>query len=400
MALLSKRVQSVKPSATLVVAAKAKELRAAGRDVISLAAGEPDFDTPDHIKEAAIQAINDGFTKYTAVPGIVELREAIAQKFKTDNGLTYGIDQISVSTGGKQALYNIAQATLNKGDEVIIPAPYWVSYPDMVLLAQGVPVCVTTKEKEGFKLSAKTLKKNLTKKTRWVVINSPSNPTGEAYTPEEYKALAEVLKAYPNVGVICDDIYEKLVYDGVEAPTFAQIVPEMQERCVIVNGVSKAYSMTGWRIGYAAGPKEIIKAMNTIQSQSTSGATSIAQKAALAALTGSQECLKPMVEAFTERRNFVVDSLNAIDGLSCRRPPGAFYIYVNIGQLIGKKTPAGDTLGTSIDYCSYLLETQEVAAVPGVAFGLDPYFRISFPTSMENLQKAVDRIRASVEALS
>lgn len=392
---LSQRVQSIKPSPTLVVTAKAAELRAAGRDVIGLAAGEPDFDTPEHIKEAAIQALKDGFTKYTPVPGIPELRQAVVDKFKNDNGLDFEIAQTSVSTGGKQAIYNLLQALIGPGDEVLMPAPYWVSYPDMTLLAEGTPVVVKTKEKYGFKLRPEKLDKAITPQTKLLILNSPSNPTGEAYSVEELEQLGAVLLRHPHVMVMCDDIYEKLVYDGPSYPTLAQAVPALKERCIIINGVSKAYAMTGWRIGYAVGPVPLIKAMNTIQSQVTSGATSIAQKAAVAAMTGPQDVLDPMIKAFRERRDYVVKRVNTIPGMACRKPAGAFYNYINVDKLIGKKDPDGNRIKSSIDLAAFFLSDAEVAVVPGVAFGLDPFFRISFATSMENLEEALNRLERS-----
>ena len=400
MSVLSKRIQKVKPSPTLAVTAKAKELRAQGRDVIGLGAGEPDFDTPDHIKEAAIQAIKDGFTKYTAVPGTVELRQAIANRYKIDSDLDYSPDQIVVTVGGKQAFYNLAQAIIDPGEEVIIPAPYWVSYPDMVILAEGVPVIVETPEDNGFLLTPEVLEKAITPRTKFVVINSPSNPTGGAYSRADLVALGEVLEKHPHVWIVTDDIYGKLVYDGFEFFTFAQAVPSLKERTIILDGVSKAYSMTGWRIGYAAGPLEIIKAMGKIQSQSTSNAASISQKAAQAALEGPQDVIGGMLSAFQERRNRVVERLNAMPGISCRTPVGAFYVYANVSGLMGKKTADGKVIEDSLTLAGHLLEAQNVAVVPGSAFGLDPYIRISFATSMENLDKALDRINVLAQEMA
>jgi aspartate aminotransferase len=399
MALLSQRIQKVKPSATLQITAKAKEMRAAGQDVIGLGAGEPDFDTPDHIKKAAIKALNNGFTKYTAVGGIPELKNAIIKKFKKENNLKYEADQIVVTVGGKQAFYNMAQAMLDAGDEVIIPAPYWVSYPDMVLLADATPVIVKTKESNRLKMVPAELKKALTKKTKMVIINSPSNPTGSSYSADELHALGEVLKDYPDVYVVSDDIYEKIIYDGFEHFTFAEACPELKDRSIILNGVAKAYSMTGWRIGYAAGPVEIIKAMTKIQSQSTSCATSFAQVAAAAAIGGSQKCVKPMVKAFRKRRDYVVKTLNNIPGITCLTPEGSFYVYPNVGGLLGKKTANGKVIKTTIDLAAHLLETKGVALVPGSAFGLDPYVRISFATSMADLKEALKRINAVAKEL-
>lgn len=402
MSILARRVLKVKPSPTLAVAAKAKELKAAGRDILDLGSGEPDFDTPEHIKDAAIQALKEGFTKYTPVPGIPELKKAIVAKFKKDSNLDYTVNEVIVTVGGKQAFYNLAQATLNKGDEVIIPAPYWVSYPDMTLLANGTPILVPTREKDGFKITPKKLAKSITSRTKFLVINSPSNPTGSAYSAAELQAMGQVLLEHPQVWVITDDIYEKIIFDGFQFTTMPQVVPELKSRTIILNGVSKAYSMTGWRIGYAAGPAEVIEAMGTIQSQSTSNAVSIAQKAAVAALTGSQECLIPMLQAFLERRDAMVAALNAIPGLTCRTPEGAFYLYPNASGWMLKVTPDGKILRNSSDLAAFLLEDQGVAVVPGTAFSPDPndpFFRISFATSMETLQKAMERLRAAGEKL-
>ncbi|MBF0309857.1 MAG: pyridoxal phosphate-dependent aminotransferase [Magnetococcales bacterium] len=400
MSLLSRRIQQVKPSATLAVAAKAKELQAQGRDVVNLGTGEPDFDTPKHIKKAAIKALRQGFTKYTAVGGIPELKEALVAKFRKDSGLEYKTNEVIVTVGGKQAFYNLAQATLDPGDEVIIPAPYWVSYPDMVLLAEGVPVIVETTEEQGFLMTPEQLEAAITPKTRFVVINSPSNPTGAAYSAEALKALAEVLERHPHVWVISDDIYEKITFGDFTFVNLPQVAPNLFERTVILNGLSKAYSMTGWRLGYAAGPAAVIKAMDTIQSQSTSNAASFAQKAAVAALTGSQKCIKPMVKAFLRRRDFVVGRFNAMPGMSCRSPEGAFYAYPNVAGLMGCTTPAGAPLTNSLELANFLLESQGVAVVPGLAFGKDPYFRISFATADSELQKAMDRIQIVAEILS
>ncbi|WP_130470874.1 pyridoxal phosphate-dependent aminotransferase [Candidatus Magnetaquicoccus inordinatus] len=393
MALLSNRIQKVKPSPTLAIAAKAKELQAQGIDVIDLGSGEPDFDTPKHIKKAAIRALKEGFTKYTAVDGIPELKKAIIGKFARDNQLSFEPNQIVVTVGGKQAFYNLAQAMLNPGDEVIIPVPYWVSYPDMVLLADGVPVFVPSQEETGFKITPQALEAAITPKTRFVVINSPSNPSGAAYSAEELQQLGAVIERHPHVWAVVDDIYDKLVYDGFTAVTLTQVVPALKERTVIVHGVSKTYSMTGWRIGYAAGPSEIIKAMGKMQSQSTSNATSIAQRAAVAALDGPQKVIKPMLKAFAQRRNFVVESLNAIPGIRCRAPEGSFYVFPNVGGLIGSKSPDGTVMQSSMELAAFMLNTHQIALVPGLAFGMDPYVRISFATSMENLQKAMERMR-------
>ncbi|MBF0152566.1 MAG: pyridoxal phosphate-dependent aminotransferase [Magnetococcales bacterium] len=399
MSVLSSRVQKVKPSPTLAVTAKAKELKDQGRDVVGLGSGEPDFDTPDHIKEAAIEAIRKGFTKYTPVAGIPELRKAIIGKFKRDNGLEFRPNQIVVTVGGKQAFYNLAQAMLNPGDQVIIPAPYWVSYPDMVLLADGEPVIVDTTEANGFKMRPADLEAAITPRTRLVVINSPSNPTGAAYTRDELAALGEVLLRHPHVWVVSDDIYEKIVFGDFVFSTIAQVVPGLQDRTITMNGVSKTYSMTGWRIGYAAGPAEVIQAMETIQSQSTSNATSISQKAALVAIEGDQNCLRPMVDAFRQRRDFVVQRFNAIPGMHCRTPEGSFYAYPCFSGLVGRRTDKGKIITDSNVLSEYLLEGFDVAVVAGASFGKDPYFRISYATSMANLEKAMTRIHTAAERL-
>lgn len=402
MSILSHRVLRVKPSPTLAVAAKAKELQAAGRDIVDLGSGEPDFDTPEHIKEAAIEALRQGFTKYTPVAGIPELRQAIVTKMRRDSGLDYRPAEVIVTVGGKQAFYNLMQATLNKGDEVIVPAPYWVSYPDMTLLAGGRPVLVSTRERDGFKLTPKRLAKAISPDTRYLVLNSPSNPTGAAYTSEELTALAEVLLDHPHVWLITDDIYEKIVFDDFRFTTMPQVVPQLKSRTVVLNGLSKAYAMTGWRIGYAVGPAPVIEAMGTIQSQSTSNATSIAQKAAVAALNGPQECIETMRQAFQERRNRVVAALNAIPGLHCRSPEGSFYLYPSAEGWMDRRMPNDKTLTNSSDLAAYLLEDQGVAVVPGTAFSPDPedpYFRISFATSLPILEDAVTRIRRAGERL-
>ncbi len=392
MALLSQRIQKVKPSPTLSITAKAKALRAAGRDVIGLGSGEPDFDTPKHIKKAAIKALNEGFTKYTAVDGIPELKKAIIRKFHKDNQLNFEPPQIVVTVGGKQAFYNLAQALVDPGDEVIIPAPYWVSYPDMVLLADGVPVIIDGEESSGFKITPEQLEAAITERTKFVILNTPSNPTGSGYTEQELKALGAVVARHDHVWAVTDDIYEKIVFDGFKAVTWPQAAPEILDRTIILNGVSKTYSMTGWRIGYAAGPEKVIKAMSKIQSQSTSCATSIAQKAAAAAIGGPQKCIKPMLAAFADRRKFIVEALNDIPGMSCRYPEGAFYVYPSVAGLIGAKTPEGNTIDTTIDLAAYLLDARGVAVVPGSAFGKDPYLRLSFATSMEDLEQAIERM--------
>ncbi|HWL68386.1 MAG TPA: pyridoxal phosphate-dependent aminotransferase [Geminicoccus sp.] len=400
MALISAALGRIKPSPTIAITNLARELQAKGRDVIGLAAGEPDFDTPDHIKAAAIEAINQGQTKYTAVDGTPRLKKAIVAKFARENGLTYAPEQITVGTGGKQVLYNAFMATLNPGDEVVIPAPYWVSYPDMVLLAGGTPVFVPCLEQHGFKLQAEDLDRAITPKTKWLVLNSPSNPTGSAYTAAELKALTEVLLKHPQVYVMTDDMYEHLVYDGFTFATPAEVEPRLMERTLTCNGVSKAFAMTGWRIGYAGGPKDLIKAMGTIQSQSTSNPSSISQAAAVAALEGDLSFLPERNEVYRQRRDLVVARLNEAQGLSCHKPEGAFYVYPSCQGVIGKKTPDGQVIGSSEDFARYLLEGVGVAVVHGSAFGLDPYFRISYATATSVLEDACARIQKACAALS
>ena len=395
MSIVSNSLKRIKPSPTIAVTSKAREMRAAGKDVIGLGAGEPDFDTPDNIKEAAIEAIRKGDTKYTAVDGTPALKKAIQDKFNRENNLKYNIDEISVGTGGKQVLYNAFMATINKGDEVLIPAPYWVSYPDIILLAGGKPKIVKCTEKDNFKLTPKILKKAISKKTKWIILNSPSNPTGSAYTKDEIISLSKILLKYKKTYILSDDIYEHIIYDNFKFFTIAQI-DKLKKRTLTMNGVSKSYSMTGWRIGYAAGPKEIIKAMAKIQSQSTSNPTSISQAAAVEALNGTQEFIKERSDSFKERRDFVVDSLNNIKGINCLKPEGAFYVFPSCKKLLGKKTK----LKTDKDFVEKLLEQSEVAVVQGSAFGLDGYFRISYATSMENLKKAMGRIKSFCENLS
>ena len=395
MSIVSNSLKRIKPSPTIAVTSKAREMRAAGKDVIGLGAGEPDFDTPDNIKEAAIEAIRKGDTKYTAVDGTPALKKAIQAKFSRENDLSYGLDQISVGTGGKQVLYNAFMATINKGDEVIIPAPYWVSYPDIVLLAGGKPKIIKCDEKNNFKLTPEKLTKAVSKKTKWIIINSPSNPTGSGYTKDEIIALSKILIKYKNLYILSDDIYEHITYDGFKFFTIAQI-EKLKSRTLTMNGVSKSYSMTGWRIGYAAGPKEIIKAMAKIQSQSTSNPTSISQAAAVEALNGTQDFILERSNSFKERRNFVVDSLNNIKGISCLSPEGAFYVFPNCKKLLNNKTK----LKTDKDFVEKLLEKAEVAVVQGSAFGLEGYFRISYATSMENLKKAMKRIKTFCDSLN
>ena len=395
MSIISDSLKRIKPSPTIAVTQKARELRAAGKDVIALGAGEPDFDTPDNIKNAAIRAIKRGDTKYTAVDGTPELKKAIIRKFKKENKLNYTLDQITVGTGGKQVLYNTFMATLNKGDEVIIPAPFWVSYPDMVLLAGGKPKIIRCTEKEGFKLTPKKLKKAISKKTKWIILNSPSNPTGAGYSKKEINDLAKVLIRNKKIYILSDDIYEHVRYDNFNFFTIAQI-PKLKDRTLTMNGVSKSYAMTGWRIGYAGGPKDIIKAIGKIQSQSTSNPSSISQAAAVEALNGNQSFIKKRSNAFKQRRNFVVKSLNSIKGINCLTPNGAFYVFPSCKGLLNKKT----RLKTDTDFVRKLLEKSNVAVVQGSAFGLDGYFRISYATSMQNLKKAMYRIRTFCESLS
>lgn len=393
MPFLSAALDRVKPSATIAVTDKARQLKAAGRNVIGLGAGEPDFDTPANIKLAAIKAIEAGKTKYTAVDGIPELKEAIVAKFKRENGLTYVPNQITVGTGGKQVLYNALMATINPGDEVIIPAPYWVSYPEMVALAGGEPVPVICTAEHGFKLQAADLEKAITPKTKWIILNSPSNPTGAAYTQAEMKALTDVLVKHPHVWVMTDDMYEHLVYDNFKFVTPAQVEPKLLDRTLTVNGVSKAYSMTGWRIGYAGGPAQLIKAMATIQSQSTSNPSSISQWAALEALSGPQDFIKTNAELFKERRDLVVSMLNQANGIQCPRPEGAFYVYPSCAGTMGKTTPSGKKLENDEDFVTELLESEGVAVVHGSAFGLGPAFRISYATKNSDLEEACNRIQ-------
>jgi aspartate aminotransferase len=400
MSILANRLSRIKPSATLAVTAKAKELKAAGKDIIGLGAGEPDFDTPDFIKDAAKAAMDAGQTKYTNVDGTPELKDAIIAKFKRDNGLDYSRDEINVGTGGKQVLYNAMMATLNAGDEVIIPAPYWVSYPDMVLLAEGEPVIVDCPQSADFKMTAEQLEAAITPKTKWVILNSPSNPTGAGYTHDDMKALTDVLLKHDHVWIMTDDMYEHLVYGDFKFCTPAQVEPKLKDRTITINGVSKSYSMTGWRIGYAGGPKELIKAMSKIQGQSTSNPSSISQAAATEALNGDQSFMTPWIDAFKTRRDLVVNMLNDCEGIECPMPEGAFYVYPSCAGCIGKQTPDGKTIETDEDFVSYLLEDQGVACVHGAAFGLSPHFRISYATSEEALTKACGRIKTACEALN
>ena len=397
---IANRLSRIKPSPTIAVSNKARELKASGKDVIGLGAGEPDFETPDHIKEAAIAAIRAGDTRYTAVDGTPALKQAIIDKFKRDNELIYTADQISVGTGGKQILYNALMATIDPGDEVLIPAPYWVSYPDMVLLAEGTPVPLNCPIEDNFKLTADTLRAAITPKTKWLILNSPSNPTGAGYTYHELKSLTDVLLEFPHVYIMSDDMYEHLVYDDFTFYTPAQVEPKLYDRTLTVNGVSKTYCMTGWRIGYAGGPQPLIKAMAKLQSQSTSNPSSISQAAAVAALTGPTDFIPQHNKAFAERRNLVVEMLNAAEGLTCPKPDGAFYVYPSCAGLIGKKTPNGQILKTDEDVVTYFLESKGVAAVHGAAFGLEPYFRVSYATSLDTLKEACNRIQQACAELS
>jgi aspartate aminotransferase len=393
MPLESAALSRVKPSATLAADAKARELKAQGRNVISLAAGEPDFDTPDNIKDAAIKAIRDGKTKYTNVDGIPELKEAICAKFARENGLTYKPSQVNVSPGGKPVIWNALLATLNPGDEVIVPTPYWVSYWDIVLLAGGKPVAAPTSADTGFKLLPAELESKITPKTRWIILNSPSNPSGAAYTKAELRALADVLLRHPHVWILTDDMYEHLVFGDFEFFTIAQIEPRLYERTLTMNGVSKAYAMTGWRIGYAAGPEPLIKAMAKVMSQTTSNPSSISQWAAVEALNGPQDFIKPNAKLFEQRRDLVVSMLNQANGIKCPTPEGAFYVYPSVAGLIGKTAPSGKTIGSDEDFAVELLETEGVSVVFGAAFGLSPHFRISYATSNAVLEDACQRIQ-------
>lgn len=392
MVFIADRLSKTQPSATIAISEKARELKNAGIDVIGLSTGEPDFDTPENIKQAAINAINAGKTKYTPIAGIAELREAICEKFQRENELKYTPDQIIVSTGGKQVLFNAFMATLNPGDEVIIPAPYWVSYPEMVKLNDGTPVFVNAKKENNYRLTPEDIEKAITSKTKWLIFNSPSNPSGIAYTYEELQSFAEVLLRHPHVHILSDDIYEHLTYGGFKFYTLAQVEPQLYYRTLTMNGVSKAYSMTGWRIGYAGGSKELIKAISTIQSQQTSGTCSIAQYAAVEALTGDQSSIDKFRKVFEERRDLVVSMLNTIDGLICPKPEGAFYVFPDCSNFIGKKAPSGNIITDDISFVKELLSDAAVAAVPGTAFGFSPAFRISYAASTETIKEACQRI--------
>jgi len=400
MSFLAERLDRIQPSPTIAVTMKARDLKAAGRDVIGLGAGEPDFDTPESIKAAAMEAIRRGDTKYTNVDGTAELKKAVAAKFERENRITYKPEEVTVGSGGKQVIYNAMVATINPGDEVIIPAPYWVSYPDIVLLCEGKPVFVPCFEKNGFKMQPADLEKAITPKSKWIILNSPSNPTGAAYTRDELKAITDVLVRHPQVWVLTDDMYEHLVYDNFVFTTPVQIEPRLRDRTLTMNGVSKAYCMTGWRIGYAAGPVALIKAIAKVQSQSTSNPCSISQAAAVAALDGPQDFIAKHNAVFKQRRDLVVGMLNEAKGMSCHKPEGAFYVYPSCAGTIGKKTPDGKVIGSDDDFVTYLLESEGVAAVQGSAFGLSPYLRISYATSTEALKDACARIQRACAKLS
>jgi aspartate aminotransferase len=399
MSFLSQRLSRIQPSPTIAVTMKAAELKAAGRDVIGLGAGEPDFDTPANIQEAAVAAMRRGETRYTAVDGTPALKQAICAKLKRENGLDYKPNQITVGTGGKQVIYNALMATLDPGDEVVVPAPYWVSYPDIVALCEATPVAVNCPQNNGFKLRPEDLDAAITPKTKWLILNSPSNPTGAAYTAGELRALGEVLLKHPQVWILTDDMYEHLLYDDARFATIAQVEPRLYERTLTVNGVSKAYCMTGWRIGYGAGAVPLIKAMATLQSQSTSNPSSISQAAAVEALTGPQDFIPRNNAVFQQRRDLVVDMLNKAKGLHCPRPEGAFYVYPSCAGAIGRRTPEGKRIATDDDFVEYLLEAEGVAVVQGSAFGLSPHFRISYATSTEALTEACMRIQRACAAL-
>jgi aspartate aminotransferase len=391
MTILSASLSRIKPSPTMAVVKKATELKAAGKDIISLGAGEPDFDTPDNVKQAGIDAIKNGQTKYTIVDGTIELKRAIIGKFKRENSLTYNEKQVTVGVGGKHVIFNAILATINPGDEVIIPAPYWVSYPDIVLLAGGIPRIIECNESNDFKILPEQIEKNITKNTKWIILNSPSNPTGSVYSEQELRSIGKVLEKFPQVLIMSDDIYEHVLYDDFKFFTIAQI-PELFSRTLTINGLSKSYAMTGWRVGYAGGAEDLIQAMGKIQSQSTTNTSSISQAAAVEALNGVQDFIKPRSDAFKKRRDFVVQKLNTIKGLSCKNPQGAFYVFPNCKNCIGKKDKMGKQILNDTDFVTSLLENTGVAVVQGSAFGSEGYFRISYATSMDNLVKALDKI--------
>jgi len=399
MTFIADRLKRIKPSMTVGINVKANALRAEGKDVLVLAAGEPDFDTPHNIRKAASDAMDAGKTRYVPGKGTPELQKAIQSKFLKDNNLNYDLDEIIVGVGGKHIIYNAMMATINPNDEVIIPAPFWVSYPDIVLLAEGKPVIVQCPENQSFKITADQLEKSITDKTKWLMLNSPSNPTGSLYSKKELKELAEVLLKYPQVLIMSDDIYEKVIYDNLEFTTIASVEPKLKDRCLTLNGVSKAYCMTGWRLGYCGASKEIIAAMNKIQSQSTTSTSSISMAAAVEALNGPQEFIKDHNEAFVRRRDLVVNLLNNIDGLRCLTPEGAFYVYPSCKGVIGKETPEGKKISNDEDFMTYLLESEGIAGVHGAAFGLSPYFRLSYATSDEILKDACTRIKRACEKL-
>ena len=396
MSILSNRLNNFKPSLTVKVSQKARELSSKGINIISLSSGEPDFDTPIHVKDEGIKAINNGFTKYTAVDGIDLLKLAITQKFKKDNSINYDLDQITVGVGGKHVIFNLFMSTLNQGDEVIIPCPFWVSYPDIVSLCDGKPVVVNTSDSNKFKMTPAELESKITKKTKWVIINSPGNPTGSTYSKEELAGLANVLLKYENLWILSDDIYEYLIYDNLKFFNILNLEPKLYDRTFIVNGVSKAFSMTGWRIGYGAGSKEIVKSISKIQSQSTTNPTSISQMAAVKALNSEKTFLVDWIQQFSERRNYVSNYLNTIEGLDCIKPDGAFYLFISCSGLINKNTPDGKVIYNDIDFADFLLDHAQVAVVPGTAFGRSPYFRISYAASMELLIKACEKIRNAI----
>lgn len=397
--ILSQRLKKIQPSLTVSINVKANALRAEGRDVLVLAAGEPDFDTPQNICQAAIKAMNEGQTRYVPGKGTPALQQAIVEKFKRDNNLSYNLDEIMVGVGGKHIIYNAMMATLNPGDEVIIPAPFWVSYPDIVMLAEGKPIIVKCDASQDFKITPEQLENNITNKTKWLMLNSPSNPTGAVYSFNELKALSEVLLKYPNVLVLTDDIYEKIIYDDGVFSTIASVEPKMKERTLTLNGVSKAYCMTGWRLGYCGGPREIIAGMNKIQSQSTTSTSSISMAASVEALSGDQEFINLHNIQFKKRRDMVVENLNQIDGINCSIPPGAFYVYPSCEGIIGKKTSAGNTINTDEDFMNFLLESEGIAGVHGEAFGLSPYFRLSYATDEKTLADACNRIERACNNL-
>ena len=400
MSLVASRLNKIQPSPTIAVTQKARDLKAQGKNVIGLGAGEPDFNTPPHIIEAAKKALDNGMTRYTPINGIPGLVEAISKKFKHENDLDFGIEEIAVSCGGKQIIFNAFMATLDPNDEVIIPAPYWVSYPDIVLMFEGKPIVIECPVEVNFKITPEKLEAAITPRTKWLILNSPSNPSGTAYTYDDYKNLAEVLMKHPQVWILTDDIYEHVIYDEFNFYTIAQVEPELKTRTLTLNGFSKAYCMTGWRVGYAGGPKELIKSMTMVQSQSTTHIAAVSQAASIAALEGPQDFIKANNSIFKKRRDLVVNMLNQVTGINCTKPNGAFYVYPSIKDTIGKKTPEGMIINTDEDFVTYILESQGVAAVHGKAFGLSPYFRISYATSTELLKEACHRIQTAVENLT